>query len=228
MPWIIAGGAVGAAAISGQSQERANRSNRREARRNREFQAEMSNTAVQRRMEDMRKGGLNPILAGKFDASTPPGAMATMGASGSAAVDAGVKAASNIASAKLQRQQKQLADINEKAITQQINLKKPEELLAIDLAAGYKKGSDFIKSGVKTFAMPEHGQPTAKGSELNSLIDRFTPHEVVKQPKRFEWALQEVDDFITRRKNAGKAPSEAEIREYWALLMKRNNGSLRN
>ena len=41
------------------------------------FQREMSNTSYQRAMEDMRKAGLNPILAGKLGgASTPSGAMA--------------------------------------------------------------------------------------------------------------------------------------------------------
>ena len=43
-----------------------------------DFQREMSDTAVQRRMKDLRKSGINPILAARYDASTPAGAMATM------------------------------------------------------------------------------------------------------------------------------------------------------
>lgn len=48
-----------------------------EAIANRGWQEHMSNTAVSRRMEDMKKAGLNPILAGTYDATTPSGGIAS-------------------------------------------------------------------------------------------------------------------------------------------------------
>lgn len=102
MGWGMAVGGIAGGIASAFGARSANAAMRREARRNREFQREMSNTAVQRRVKDMRAAGINPLLAGKHEASTPAGSQAHAQQNELGGL---FNAAAQVAQAKLTREQ---------------------------------------------------------------------------------------------------------------------------
>ena len=73
------GGAIGGGLDSSMAQQQTNRDNSYQAALNRQFQWDMSSTAYQRAVNDMRAAGLNPVLAySQGGASTGSGSVAVM------------------------------------------------------------------------------------------------------------------------------------------------------
>lgn len=93
--WTGAGGVIGGAGIGAVSGLVGGllqgRGAKRAARKQREFQERMSNTAYQRSRRDLEKAGYNPLLALGSPATTPPGAKADVPNLGQLAVEGASK-----------------------------------------------------------------------------------------------------------------------------------------
>ena len=160
------------------------------------FQREMSNTAYQRSMSDMRQAGLNPILASKLGgASTPSGAMAQVPDFGKAMSDMGPQAL-QMAMGKAQIQQTSANVQNVLATTAKIR----EETEILKRTGGSVLG----KTGL--------GIDRLIDDVSNSNVGKFVTGKSLTEMMEGTVIDKVIRDFINDITNAKEASTDKPIR----------------
>lgn len=159
------------------------------------FQERMSNSAVQRRMLDMQRAGINPILAGKFEAGSPAGAAGTGGIPASAKANSHGYTAQNKIQGLLDNMNTaiSLKKLHADARKSEADAGKAENLekttrpggtLAEDADNAYKKAKGWSKTVGKEIGSSAHDLKVKVGKLMNEVVDQGTKltnkHELKK------------------------------------------------
>jgi len=186
--------------------------NAAQAAMNRKFTEQMSSSAVSRRMADMKKAGVNPILAGKFDASTPAGSMATSSPPATAKANAHGYTAQNKMQGLLSNMttglsiQKMIADINNLNASTDFTKRKTNltdpinramDILDKIIEGGSGNLSDYKNSAaeIRNEILELRKYITGQNAEEADKIRQSPGIQLTKPKKKTEQQLRRQDTF---------------------------------